>query len=645
VTTAHARDDGGDGVVKRHGFLQLLVDEAPLPQYDEVLRDAAAHGTSSVELEELTAEHKLALQLRDLLEKQRVRHEQQRALVQCAKELADVRTDPDRILTPIVAQAQRLLDADMAYLSLNDNERGETYMRVMVGMTSSAWRDVRIPFGVGVGGRVAATGTPFSTSDYFSDGRLTHDPAVDASVRAERQVSIVGVPLMREGTVIGVLFAANREVGQFSHDAIALLGSFAALAALAIDQARLMHDKEQALADLRRANEALERRSADHERGVAAHDRSMEIVLRGGGVQEVVAAATDQLGGKLAIFDEGGTPVARTPGTAEEVLRAMCGAAAGEVGRSGRSGHDGTYWVTRLLAGAENLGTLVWAPTVLPAEVGDQDRQLLERAAVVASLLQLFNRNLAAAEAQVRGELLDDLLAPTRHTYSSLAERAQRIGYDPRKRHAVVVAHLSPNLRKRLSPAASDLAAARDGLSTVRDGLALLVVPSADPSSTGRQISHSLSRRLGFPVTVGAAGPVDDPADLPAAYAEASACVHALLRLDRAGASATAADLGYAGLLLSGDRTAAQFVTRTLSPVIEYDRERSSALLETLETYFATGQSPALSAKRLHVHPNTITQRLERVKRLLGASWNSPEHALDVQLALRLNRLRSRLGE
>ena len=63
---------------------------------------------------------------------------------------------------------------------------------------------------------------------------LLEDRPVD-EVRAERQVSIVGVPLMREGTVIGVLFAANREVGRFSHDAIALLGSFAALAALAID--------------------------------------------------------------------------------------------------------------------------------------------------------------------------------------------------------------------------------------------------------------------------------------------------------------------------------------------------------------------------------------------------------------------------
>ena len=617
----------------RPGYLRLLVEAAPLPRYDEVLRDAAAHATSAAEQESLRTEHELALQLRELVERQRVRHEQQRALVDCAKELADVRVDPDRVLTLIVTQAQRLLGADMAYLSLNDDERRETRMRVMVGATSSVWRDVAIPFGTGVGGRVAATGTPFSTSDYFADDRLTHDPAVDASVRAERQVSIVGVPLLRHGAVIGVLFAANREVGRFSHDAIALLGSFAALAALAIDQAAL-------LAALRQANDALERRTADSERAVAAHDRSMEIVLRGGGVAEVVAATGEQLGGALAIVDEWGAAVARSPGTPDDVARAMLAAATGDLDRSGRSVRAGECWVTSLVAGPEHLGTLVWAPPT-GGDLDGQVRQLLERAAVVASLLLLFGRNLAAAEARVRGELLDDLLAPTPHTWSSLPERAQRSGFDPRQRHAVVVAHVAPPVRSRVGPAAADLAATRNGLSTLREGLAVLVVRSDDPAPTGRQVAAALTRRLGHPVTVGAAGPLDDPADLPAAFAEASACTHALLRLDRVGTSATVADLGFAGLLLSDGASAAHFVARTLGPVIRYDQERSSLLLPTLETYFATGQSLATSARLLHVHPNTVTQRLDRVKRLLGASWSSPDRALEVQLALRLHRIGS----
>ncbi|WP_165978125.1 helix-turn-helix domain-containing protein [Actinomadura darangshiensis] len=611
--------------MNRRSFLRLLVDGAPLPHYDEILHAAVADAASPAEIADLQAEHTLALQLRDTLEKRHARHEQQRALVECAKELAEDHGDPGTVLNLIVSQAQRLLGCDMAYLSLNEGQA--TCMRVMVGATSSAWRDVRIPFGTGIGGRVAVTGTPFSTPDYFSDERLTHDPAVDASVKAERQVSIVGVPL-RNSTVIGVLFASNRTPGPFSHDAIALLGSFAALATSAIDQAQQRADTDQALMALGKANETLRERTVDAERAVAAHDQSMDIVLRGGGVQEVVTAAGDQLGGVLAIFDEFGAPVAWTPGAPGEVLKAM---AAGVP--------EGTYRATDLVAGTENLGTLVWAPPVQAAEAGDLDRRLLDRAAVVASLLQLFGRNLAAAEARVRGELLDDLLTPNPRTYSSLAERALRIGYQPQKRHAVVVAHIRAENRRSLASVASDLAAARDGLSTVRDGQAVLVIPSDDPSLTARGVSRSMTKRLGSPVTVGAAGPVDDPADLPGAYAEALACANALLRLDRAGAAATAADLGYAGLLLGDGASAGRYVERTLGPVIQHDEQRSTMLMETLETYFATGQSLVASAKRLHIHPNTVTQRLDRVKRLLGVDWNGADHTLEVQLALRLHRL------
>ena len=51
----------------------------------------------------------------------------------------------------------------------------------------------------------------------------------------------------------------------------------------------------------------------------------------------------------------------------------------------------------------------------------------------------------------MRGELLDDLLTPTPRTYTSLAERAHRIGYQPQKRHAVVVAHIRAENRQSLA--------------------------------------------------------------------------------------------------------------------------------------------------------------------------------------------------
>ena len=61
----------------------------------------------------------------------------------------------------------------------------------------------------------------------------------------------------------------------------------------------------------------------------------------------------------------------------------------------------------------------------------------------------------------------------------------------------------------------------------------------------------------------------------------------------------------------------------------------------TLQAYFQAGASPARAAEALQVHVNTVTQRLERVSRLIGKDWSSPERALEVQLALRLHRLTS----
>ena len=64
--------------------------------------------------------------------------------------------------------------------------------------------------------------------------------------------------------------------------------------------------------------------------------------------------------------------------------------------------------------------------------------------------------------------------------------------------------------------------------------------------------------------------------------------------------------------------------------------------MQTLYTYYEAGQSVARSARELHVHPHTVTQRLDRIKRLLGPDWNTPAQSLDLQLALRLLRLGGR---
>ncbi|MFD0850951.1 PucR family transcriptional regulator, partial [Actinomadura adrarensis] len=120
---------------------------------------------------------------------------------------------------------------------------------------------------------------------------------------------------------------------------------------------------------------------------------------------------------------------------------------------------------------------------------------------------------------------------------------------------------------------------------------------------------------------------------------EAQRSADALIALGRTGDGASAGELGFVGLLIGDDRDVSGFLTSALGPVLDYDARRGTTLVKTLEDYFGTGCSLSKTAERLHIHVNTVTQRLDRIGRLLGEDWQTPNRALELQLALRLHRL------
>ncbi|WP_202866342.1 helix-turn-helix domain-containing protein [Kribbella turkmenica] len=60
---------------------------------------------------------------------------------------------------------------------------------------------------------------------------------------------------------------------------------------------------------------------------------------------------------------------------------------------------------------------------------------------------------------------------------------------------------------------------------------------------------------------------------------------------------------------------------RRTRSVTEYDEPRGTGLIQTLETYFANGANLTRAKDDLHVHVNTVAQRLDPVSQLLGDDW------------------------
>ncbi|MBQ1158926.1 GAF domain-containing protein [Streptomyces sp. A73] len=597
----------------------------------------------------------LALRIRAELEARRRREAELTALFETVHDLAGLR-DLDDVLQAIVQRARRLLSTEVAYMTLNDPERGDTYMRVTEGSVSARFQQLRLGMGEGLGGLVAQTARPYATQNYPRDARFQHTDPIDSGVGEEGLIAILGVPLLLGGReVIGVLYAADRRERVFEPEQIALLRSFAAHAAVALDNTRLLSETTQALAGLRAVNETI-RRASD------VHDRLTELVLRGGGVDDVTRALAEVLGGRVEFGER-----AEFAEHGERADTAWTSA----IERSRRDGHavrEGDTWVAAVTAGGELLGALLLHGH---AELAPVDQRTLERAAMVTSLLQLARRSAGEAEQRVRGELLDDLLDAAHRDPHLLRDRAARVNADLDLPHTVLAVRLDPSGqgtqppdevdRQRLWSAATHLAATRHGLAATRDGGPVLLLPLRRPGSartvdggdgavsgTARQVAAELGRAGGGPVTVGASPPVPSPAARPgsvaAAYPEARRCLEALSLLGRSGEGAAAEDLGFLGLLLTDARDVAGFVRRTLGPALDYDERRGTELVATLDAYFASGASPVRAKEMLHVHVNTVAQRLERVGRLLGDDWQEPHRALEIQLALRLHRLTGALG-
>lgn len=582
----------------------------------------------------------LALLVRAAFDSRRRREAELTALVDTARDLASLR-DPSGVLDAIVRRARTLLGTDVAYLTLYDREAGDTFMRATDGSVSAEFQTVRLSLGDGLGGLVAKTHKPYWTADYFRDHRFQHTGLIDSAVGDEGLVSICGTPLLVEGEFVGVLFAANRSPRPFTADQVALLGSLAALAAVSLVQTRSAAETAHALAQLSSAHELVRHHTAGIERAAAAHDRFAALVLEGGGVDDITAALADLLGGWVVLLGDSDERLS-TCGTAAgpglsggDGQASVAGSAAVlETRHTGRLAHTGGMWAIAVRAAQSDLGVLVLGGV---DGLDDADQRTLERAAVVTALVLLFERTAAEAEQRVRTDLVSDLITG-RGDRSALQTRARASGVDPARPHAVLVAEAVGETPRRTLLLAAHAATGMGSIVGEHDGRVVALVPSHDPHAAAEQLARRL-RRLGK-VTVGAAGPVTIDGDVPGAWDEAARTTTALDALGLAGTGASAEHLGFAGLVVGSAPDVDGYVRRHLGPLLDYDSRRGSELVRTLQAYFDSGSSPRHAATALHVHVNTVSQRLERISSLLGNDWQRPDQALELQLALRLRHLR-----
>ncbi|MER7762582.1 helix-turn-helix domain-containing protein [Streptomyces sp. NPDC097619] len=638
--------------------LALLAQEAPRERFDDLVRAARnATGNTPEGLAALDEAVQLGLTVHASADQRRRRESGMAALVDTARDLTSP-YDLDGLLSMITVRARRLLGFDMAYISLRKPEGG-SYVHSSDGETTMFNVGLQIDTGHGLGETAQDKRAPFWSADYLNDTSFPHSERIDEVVRAEGLRAILAVPLCQGSSTVGALYGADRKLRHFTPDEVSLMRSLADLAAVALAKARLMDRTKTELAELSRRS-ARERASLARLRTLAeARDRLAAMVVDGTDLGEIAALTGEVLDGDVSVHDPvgraligrahsgaahpagptaPGEPVGLAGIPTETLVKASLAALAGRAPVAVTE----ELWASPVIAGSEELGVLLLrARTPLAAE----ESEFLGYAGRTAALVLRLQRSEAVAAGPVRDELFDDLLAGTTRSPRRLAELARRLGIEATAPHSVVVVRPEGGEQGQAVAWASLYAYRRSGLKTVRGGCIVLLLPDPDPSAAAAAVHRELSALLGQPVSVGSAGPARALTEIRGVHEEAQRSLEALIALGAEGSAAATGDLGFLGMLLSDDLDVDRYIESTFGPVLRYDEQRDAELVRTLEAYFASQASPTRAAGILHVHPNTVSRRLERLTELLGPDWQEPSRALEIQLALRLLHTRELLRD
>jgi hypothetical protein len=344
-------------------------------------------------------------------------------------------------------------------------------------------------------------------------------------------------------------------------------------------------------------------------------------VLAGDGLERVAAIAAEHAGAPVAVVvPRLGVPVEGWEPYERYVARRVAG---GSAPRPPEVTEE-----VPIASGDATIGAVL-----LLGRGGPGAADALHAAAVAAMTEVAVAEAREETEQRLRSSFLEELLRREELDPDDVARRAARLGLD--LRGACVGVCVDPGGRapgRILAAIASEL---RGALAQAVDGRVYALVPG-DPEEV-RAAAPRLSRHA----VVGISTRHEGPLGARRALEEAELIVD----VKRAGGGIGDDDVGDGTyrllfrVLASRPEEVRSFYEDTVAPIVRYDEQYSTPLLETLEAYLARDCSISAAAETVFAHRHTISYRLERIAELSGLNPLKTEDRERLGLGLKAYRI------
>lgn len=233
-------------------YATFVIKSLWLPTFAGVVQLSLVYGGHLID-QALSAER----QRRVALEELRLKTARLEALIRVSQAITAT-LDPQRIIQVIVKVVGELTEGIGVRLWHVEEVKKVLIPLGSYGLdTSTLEASHPIPIGQGLVGRVAATRSPLVVEDIRRDPRVIKQDLVEQ----EGLVSFLGIPLLREEKLLGVLSIMSRTPRCFTQDEIDLFGSFAQQAAIGLENAHLYQDLQHSHHELMAAQAQLVRKT------------------------------------------------------------------------------------------------------------------------------------------------------------------------------------------------------------------------------------------------------------------------------------------------------------------------------------------------------------------------------------------------
>ncbi len=156
--------------------------------------------------------------------------------------------DLREVLRTTIEKIAELTEAEAWSIALLDDATGDLVFEAVAGEKEEEVRETRLKKGQGIAGWVAKEGKPLIVPDVTKDDRFF--PGVDQRTKFVTE-SILAVPLISKGRILGVMEAINKSGGgEFTQKDLDTISSLVDHAAIAIENGKLFEAERSRVAEL-----------------------------------------------------------------------------------------------------------------------------------------------------------------------------------------------------------------------------------------------------------------------------------------------------------------------------------------------------------------------------------------------------------